>query len=175
LQPAGLYLGITAKSGGPTAPIYTAGHAVTTPFTAAPVGGEYDLTISATQPETELNLLWGSADDGNKLALLDDGTTVATLTGKQILASVAGTAAAGGIGGTWSFYVAVSLPSRFDEVQASTTTNWFETTSLGTTSVAVGTQSDAEAIAEPSGIGLFALLSLIAVRGRHRGNSISGL
>jgi hypothetical protein len=167
-QPAGLYLGITSKQGGPTAPFAVAGQSVTGAYAAVPVGGVFNLSITGAQPQTNLTLLWGSVDGGNELTFFDGGTAVATLTGEQITASVAGTASAAGIGGTQSFYVSVSVPGGFDDVQGSTTSNWFEVDSLGTASVVTSIANSQSPIPEPTGMGLVALLGTMAVYGRRR-------
>ena len=111
-DPAGLYLGITSKAGGPTAPFGSNGQAVSGLFAAASTVNDFDLLVSGAT-DTELTLLWGSVDDGNTLTFEDNGAVVGTVTGKQVLQSVAGTAASGGIAGTLSFYVTVLVPQGF--------------------------------------------------------------
>lgn len=155
-DPAGLYLGITSKEGGPTAPFNSTGQAVTGLFAAASTNSDFDLLVSGATG-TEMTLLWGSVDDGNILTFKDNNATVGSVTGKQVLQAVADTAASGGIAGTLSFYVTVLLPQGFNEVVGTTSSNWFETSSLAVTSAALTVQSGAESVPEPAELGVTGL------------------
>lgn len=166
---AGLYLGITSKQGGPTAPFDSSGHSVSGLFVAASTDSDFDLLVSGAT-DTEMTLLWGSVDGGNTLTFKDNNATVGSVTGKQVLQAVADTAASGGIAETLSFYVTVLVPQGFNEIVGTTSSNWFEVSGLSVASSALTAQSGAESVPEPTELGMtgLALLGLAHVARRGR-------
>ena len=85
-----------------------------------------NITISFTQDQTGLALLWGSIDSDNTLEFFENSVSVGTVTGAQVQAAAAGFVSNGFQGPGGSAYVTVNSTTAFNKVVAKTATPSFE-------------------------------------------------